>query len=170
MASTLIVILPSSKLTPSALAEAISWLGLPLKIKLYGFGVAVEGSDEDVRRAMELAWSLDPQHVLIKPKGFPSMDERFTGQLYRGWGSMRRKGLLQIDFELDLAENLVRAMGGKPAQSKVKIVECKHVREYVTALVIERGDEKLVYCPEKKFMGDHACAGRCPYGKVVIWA
>ncbi|MHC1600905.1 MAG: DUF2102 domain-containing protein [Candidatus Nezhaarchaeales archaeon] len=170
MANMLIVLLPSSKLTPSALAETISWLGLPLKIKLYGFGVAVEGDEEDVEKAMELAWSLDPQHVFIKPKGFPTIDERFTSQIYHGWGSMRRKGLLQIDFELELAENLVKAMEGKLAQSKVKIVECKHVREYVTALIIEQDDEKLVYCPEKKFMGDHACTGRCPYGKVVVWA
>lgn|GEM_PF-1563149 len=170
MACVLIALLPSSRLTPSALASAISWLGLPLKIKLFGFGLAVEGSEEDVKKAVELSWCLDGEHVLVKPRGFPVVDERFMDPMYRGWGTMRRKGLLQLDFELELAENLVESAGIAIRRRKTKIVECKHVRGYVTALVIEEGDEKYVYCPELRFMGDHACSGRCPYGKVVLWA
>ncbi|MCS7139355.1 MAG: DUF2102 domain-containing protein [Candidatus Nezhaarchaeota archaeon] len=170
MAGILIVLLPSSKLTPSALAERITWLGLPVKVKPYGFGVAVEGANEDLRRIAELAWSLDPQHVFIKPRGFPIADERFLGHSYRGLGSIRRKGLLQIDYEMELAENLAEAMGGKPSRLNTKIVECKHVREYVSALIVEDNGKKLVYCPEKRYMGEHACSGRCPYGEVVVWA
>jgi len=150
------------------LASAISQLGAPLKIKLFGFGLAVEGSEEDVWKAVELSWSLDGEHVLVKPRGFAVMDERFTNSLYRGWGTMRRKGLLQLDFELELAENLVESTS--TTKRRAKIVECKYVRGYVTALVIEENGEKLVYCPEMRAMGDHACIGRCPYGKVMIWA
>lgn len=170
MACVLIALLPSSKLTPSALAWAISWLGLPLKIKLFGYGLVVEGPDEDVQKAIELSWSLGGEHVLVKPRGFTVIDERFIDPVYRGWGTMRRKGLLQLDFELELAENLIESDGAATRSQRARIIECKHVKEYVTALVIEEGGEKLVYCPEKKFMGDHACSGRCPYGKVVMWA
>jgi len=165
----LIVVTPTSKLTPSALAEQLSWLGLPLTIKLYGFGLVVEGDEEHVDAAVKYAWSLDPDNLLVKPRGFPSVDERFTSQ-YTARGVARRKGLVQLDFELEMALNMARARGRGVGELKPKIVECKHVREYVVALVVEVNGEKYVYCPEKRFMGDHACYGRCPYGRVILWA
>lgn len=170
MEKILIVLLPSSRLTPSALAGAITQVGLPLKMKLYGFGIVVEGHGDELKKVMKLAWSLDPQHVFIKPRGFPIFDERFTRRGYRGPGYMRRKGLLQLDFELELAEKISEALGGKSIRLRSKIVECKHVRSYVTALVVECDNKILIYCPEMGSMGVHACSGRCPYGEVVVWA
>lgn len=166
MGKILIALLPSSKLTPSALAVTIAQLGLPVKIKLYGFGVVVEGSDHELKKVMSLAWSIDPPHVFIKPRGFSALDERFTTQSYM----IRRKGLLQLDFELETAEKVSEAMNSRQAELKFRMVECRYVRGYVTALIIEEGDKTLVYCPEMGSMGVHACSGRCPYGEVVVWA
>jgi len=166
----LIALLPSSRLTPSALTAAIAQLGLPIKIKVYGFGIVVEGDSNDLRKVMCFAWSLDPQHIFIKPRGFPAIDERFTGREYRGPGYMRRKGLCQLDFELELVEKISEAMGGRRSELKFKIVECRYVRGYVTAFIVEDSGKTLVYCPEMMSMGVHACSGRCPYGEVVVWA
>jgi len=51
---------------------------------------------------------------------------------------------------------------------KFRWLSASHARKYVTVLVIERNDEKSVYCPEKGYVDNYACLGRCPYGKVVV--
>jgi putative methanogenesis marker protein 6 len=72
----LLVIAPTSELTPDQLARHLHSLELSLTIKETCYGALVEGRPENVHRAVAEAKELDPNRIFSKIRGFPIGDER----------------------------------------------------------------------------------------------
>ncbi|MDW5562596.1 MAG: methanogenesis marker 6 protein [Methanomassiliicoccus sp.] len=72
----MIVIAPSSELTPDQIARFIHSLGLNLNIKETCYGANIEGSKDVVRKALAEVRKLDPNRIFSKVRAFPIGDER----------------------------------------------------------------------------------------------
>ena len=72
----LLVIAPTSELTPDQLARHLHSLELSVTIKETCYGAMVEGMPENVHRAVAEAKKLDPNRIFSKIRGFPIGDER----------------------------------------------------------------------------------------------
>jgi putative methanogenesis marker protein 6 len=72
----MIVIAPSSELTPDQVSRFIHSLSLDLNVKETCYGANIEGPRDQVRRAMVEVRKLDPNRIFTKIRAFPIGDER----------------------------------------------------------------------------------------------
>ncbi|OPY27886.1 MAG: hypothetical protein A4E31_01034 [Methanomassiliicoccales archaeon PtaU1.Bin030] len=72
----MIVIAPSSDLTPDQVARFIHSLGLDINIKETCYGTNIEGPKGQVRKALTEVRKLDPNRIFSKVRAFPIGDER----------------------------------------------------------------------------------------------
>lgn len=72
----MIVIAPTSELTPDQITRFIHNLGIPITVKETCYGANIEGKMEDVRKVFAEVRKLDPNRVFTKIRGFPIGDER----------------------------------------------------------------------------------------------
>jgi putative methanogenesis marker protein 6 len=72
----MIVIAPSSELTPDRVARFIHSLGCELNVKETCYGANIEGPKSVVRKAMAEVRKLDPNRIYSKIRAFPIGDER----------------------------------------------------------------------------------------------
>jgi putative methanogenesis marker protein 6 len=105
----MIVIAPTSDITPDRVVRFVHSLGRPLTIKETCYGAMIEGSKENVRAALKEVRKLDPNRIYSKIRGFPIGDTRrcrahhgsrpgFT-QLEKEWKdlSLVEKGLSAVE-------------------------------------------------------------------------
>ncbi|MFP4170135.1 MAG: methanogenesis marker 6 protein [Methanomassiliicoccales archaeon] len=105
----IIVISPSSEVTPDHLTRRIHALELPITIKETCYGTMIEGERSKVREALKEARKLDPHRIYSKIRGFPIGDTRRCrahhgsrpgfSQLEKEWEdlTMIDKGLSAVD-------------------------------------------------------------------------
>jgi putative methanogenesis marker protein 6 len=72
----MIVISPSSPVTPDQVTRLVHSLGLEITIKETCYGAMIEGSKENVRKALVAIRKLDPDRIFTKVRGFPIGDTR----------------------------------------------------------------------------------------------
>jgi putative methanogenesis marker protein 6 len=72
----MIVISPSSSVTPDQLTRSIHALGLAITVKETCYGAMIEGPREQVRAAVKELRKLDPNKIYSKVRGFPMGDMR----------------------------------------------------------------------------------------------
>jgi putative methanogenesis marker protein 6 len=72
----MIVISPSSSVTPDQLTRFIHALGLAITVKETCYGAMIEGATEPVRAAVKELRRLDPNKIYSKVRGFPMGDMR----------------------------------------------------------------------------------------------
>jgi putative methanogenesis marker protein 6 len=72
----MIVISPSSSVTPDQVTRLVHSLGLEITIKETCYGAMIEGSKEDVGKALVAIRKLDPDRIFTKIRGFPIGDTR----------------------------------------------------------------------------------------------
>ncbi len=72
----MIVIAPSSELTPDQIARFIHTLGLNINVKETCYGANIEGPKSVVRKALAEVRKLDPNRIFSKVRAFPIGDER----------------------------------------------------------------------------------------------
>ncbi len=72
----MIVIAPTSELTPDQITMFIHNLGIPITIKETCYGANIEGKRDDVRKVLAEVRKLDPNRIFSKIRGFPIGDER----------------------------------------------------------------------------------------------
>lgn len=72
----MIVISPSSSVTPDQVTRTVHSLGLEITVKETCYGAMIEGSKEDVHKALAAIRNLDPERIFTKVRGFPIGDAR----------------------------------------------------------------------------------------------
>jgi len=72
----MIVISPSSSVTPDQVTRLVHSLSLEITVKETCYGAMIEGSKEDVRNALIAIRKLDPDRLFTKVRGFPIGDTR----------------------------------------------------------------------------------------------
>ena len=105
----IIVIAPTSEITPDHITRFVHGLEFPITVKETCFGVMIEGERTIVRKVLEAVRKLDPYRICSKIRGFPLGDTRrcrahhgsrpgFT-QLEKEWEALSivSKGLESIE-------------------------------------------------------------------------
>lgn len=113
----MIVISPSSEVTPDQVVRFVHSLGRPLTIKETCYGAMVEGRKEDVRAALEAVRKLDPNRIFSKIRGFPIGDTRRC-RAHHG----SRPGFTQLEKEW---KDLALVEKGLAASGKCEVPERK---------------------------------------------
>jgi len=72
----MIVIAPSSSVTPDQITRLIHSLGGEITVKETCYGAMVEGSKQAVAEAVNAVRKLDPDRIFTKVRGFPMGDAR----------------------------------------------------------------------------------------------
>lgn len=72
----MIVIAPTSDLTPDQVARFIHSLGFQLSVKETCYGANIEGDRETVGKVLKEVRKLDPNRIYSKIRAFPIGDER----------------------------------------------------------------------------------------------
>lgn len=72
----MIVISPSSSVTPDQVTRLVHSLGMEITVKETCYGAMIEGSKEDVHKALAAVRNLDPDRIFTKVRGFPIGDAR----------------------------------------------------------------------------------------------
>ncbi len=90
----MIVIAPSSEITPDQLARFIHGLDIPLKVKETCYGAVIDGKKEDVERALDAVRRLDPHRIFSKIRAYPAGDTRRC-RAHHG----SRPGFSQLEME-----------------------------------------------------------------------
>ena len=72
----MIVIAPSSSVTPDQITRLIHTLSLEVTVKETCYGAMVEGEKEEVARTLAAVRKLDPNRIFTKERGFPIGDAR----------------------------------------------------------------------------------------------
>jgi putative methanogenesis marker protein 6 len=90
----MIVISPSSPVTPDQVARLVHSLGLEITIKETCYGAMIEGSKEDMVKALAAIRKLDPDRIFTKVRGFPIGDARRC-RAHHG----SRPGFTQLELE-----------------------------------------------------------------------
>lgn len=131
----MIVIAPTSELTPDQVARFIHTLGYEINVKETCYGANIEGKKEDVRKVLKEVRKLDPNRVYSKIRAFPIGDERRC-RAHHG----SRPGFPQLEKEWkDLSlidKGLVACEAGekyeeKPKPKKLSIKELQKVVDEV---------------------------------------
>jgi len=132
----MIVIAPTSDITPDRVVRFVHSLGRPLTIKETCYGAMIEGSKENVRAALKEVRKLDPNRIYSKIRGFPIGDTRrcrahhgsrpgFT-QLEKEW-----KDLSLVEKGLSAAERGEKAKEPKQ-KGRISVRKLKDIVEEVT--------------------------------------
>ena len=72
----MIVISPSSSVTPDQVTRLVHSLGMEITVKETCYGAMIEGSKEEVHKALAAVRNLDPDRIFTKVRGFPIGDAR----------------------------------------------------------------------------------------------
>lgn len=72
----MILIAPSSDLTPDQLSRFIHGLGYKITIKETCYGANIEGDKELIRKVVSEVRKLDPNRIFTKMRAYPIGDER----------------------------------------------------------------------------------------------
>jgi putative methanogenesis marker protein 6 len=132
----MIVISPSSPVTPDQVARLVHSLGLEITIKETCYGAMIEGSKEDVDKALVAVRKLDPDRIFTKVRGFPIGDARRC-RAHHG----SRPGFTQLEVEwqcLALVEKGVSAaergevVCEPPRPSKIPVKRLKEIVDEVS--------------------------------------
>lgn len=131
----MIVIAPSSSVTPDQVTRLLHSSGLEITIKETCYGAMVEGRKEEVRKALAAVRKLDPDRIFTKVRGFPIGDARRC-RAHHG----SRPGFTQLEVEWDclkLVEKGVCATGKgeipkeRPRRQKMPVSELKKIVDEV---------------------------------------
>lgn len=92
----MIVIAPSSSVTPDQITRLLHNSGLEITIKETCYGAMIEGSKEEINKALAAVRKLDPNRIFTKVRGFPIGDARRC-RAHHG----SRPGFTQLEIEWD---------------------------------------------------------------------
>ncbi|HPT74979.1 MAG TPA: methanogenesis marker 6 protein [Methanomassiliicoccaceae archaeon] len=129
----MILIAPSSDLTPDQLSRFIHGLGYKITIKETCYGANIEGDKELIRKVVSEVRKLDPNRIFTKMRAYPIGDERRC-RAHHG----SRPGFNQIEKEwmdLPLIEaGLCAVEGGekcpeKPPRKKLSVESLMKIAE-----------------------------------------
>lgn len=129
----MIVIAPSSSITPDQITRLIHTLNTEVTVKETCYGAMVEGEKEEVAKTTEAVRKLDPNRIFTKVRGFPIGDARrcrahhgsrpgFT-QLEKEWECLRL-----IEKGVTAAEKC-EAVHEVPYRKRIPIEELKRIVE-----------------------------------------
>ncbi len=90
----MIVIAPSSEITPDQVARFIHGLDLAIKVKETCYGAVIDGRKEDVQKALDSVRKLDPNRIFSKIRAYPAGDSRRC-RAHHG----SRPGFSQLEME-----------------------------------------------------------------------
>ncbi len=129
----MIMIAPTSELTPDQLSRFIHGLGYEITIKETCYGANIEGDKELIRSIVPEVRKLDPNRIFIKVRAYPIGDERRC-RAHHG----SRPGFNQMEKEwMDLPfieAGLCAAEGGedcpeKPPRKKLSVEKLMQIAE-----------------------------------------
>jgi putative methanogenesis marker protein 6 len=129
----MIVIAPSSSVTPDQITRLIHTLSAEVTVKETCYGAMVEGERAEVAKTLEAVRKLDPNRIFSKVRGFPIGDARRC-RAHHG----SRPGFTQLEKEwecLSLIEKGVTcAEKGEappeiPRRQKITVEELKRIVE-----------------------------------------
>lgn len=129
----MIVIAPSSSVTPDQITRLIHTLNAEVTVKETCYGAMIEGERGEVARTLEAVRKLDPNRIFTKVRGFPIGDARRC-RAHHG----SRPGFTQLEKEwecLTLIEKAVASaeMGESvheaPRRKRITIEELKRIVE-----------------------------------------
>jgi len=103
----IIVVNPSSELSPDKLFNEILNLSADVTAKCTCFGVMVEGEEEELSKVLKYVREKYPYDVFIKLRGYPINDRRVC-RAFRGGGP--RPGFYQLDAEYRLLPLIAEAL------------------------------------------------------------
>ena len=132
----MIVISPSSSVTPDQITRLVHSLGLEVTVKETCYGAMIEGGRDSVAKALAAVRNLDPDRIYTKVRGFPIGDVRrcrahhgsrpgFT-QLEKEWECLRlvEKGVAAAAREEDVCE--------RPRPGKLPVKQLKEIVDEVS--------------------------------------
>lgn len=90
----LILISPSSDITPDQVARTIHSMGIPVTVKETCYGSALEGKREDVREVVKRIKEMEPNAIFSKVRAFPVGDPRRCRAQHG-----TRPGFAQLEYE-----------------------------------------------------------------------
>ncbi len=129
----MIVIAPTSQVTPDQVTRLVHGLGLEITVKETCYGAMVEGSHEVVMQAVEAVRKLDPDRIFTKVRGFPIGDARRC-RAHHG----SRPGFSQLEKEWECLSLVEKGVGAVrkgeelcelPERPKLSVKELKKVVE-----------------------------------------
>jgi putative methanogenesis marker protein 6 len=112
----MIVISPSSSVTPDQVTRLVHALGLEITVKETCYGAMIEGGKEDMREALVAIRKLDPDRIFTKVRGFPIGDTRRC-RAHHG----SRPGFTQLEKEWECLRLVDK--GVTAAERKEKVCE-----------------------------------------------
>ncbi|MDD1743526.1 MAG: methanogenesis marker 6 protein [Methanomassiliicoccales archaeon] len=129
----MIVIAPSSSVTPDQITRLIHTLNAEVTVKETCYGAMIEGDREEVARVLEAVRKLDPNRIFTKVRGFPIGDARRC-RAHHG----SRPGFSQLEKEWEcltlIEKGVTSAQRGEavhepPRQKKITIEQLKRIVE-----------------------------------------
>jgi putative methanogenesis marker protein 6 len=132
----MIVISPSSSVTPDQVTRLVHSLNLEITVKETCYGAMIEGSKGDVRKALTAVRKLDPDRIYTKVRGFPIGDTRRC-RAHHG----SRPGFTQLEKEWEclrlVDEGVIAAAQGeevceRPPPRKLPVKRLKKIVDEVS--------------------------------------
>ena len=108
----MIMISPTSDITPDQLVRFVHSLGMALGVKETCYGINIQGPVDDVRKAFTEIRKLDPNRIFSKVRAFPIGDERRC-RAHHG----SRPGFPQLEKEWS---DLPKMEAGEPVPEKTR--------------------------------------------------
>ena len=110
----MIVIAPSSSVTPDQITRLLHSLGLEITIKETCYGAMVEGKKEEMAQALRAVRKLDPNRIFTKVRGFPIGDARRC-RAHHG----SRPGFTQLEQEWECLKLVEKGVAAAERGEKV---------------------------------------------------
>jgi putative methanogenesis marker protein 6 len=129
----MIVIAPTSSVTPDQIARLIHTLSAEVTVKETCYGAMIEGGKEEVARTLEAVRKLDPNRIFTKVRGFPIGDARRC-RAHHG----SRPGFTQLEKEWECLSLIEKGVSSAekhevvheiPRRKKIPIEELKKIVE-----------------------------------------
>lgn len=129
----MIVIAPTSSVTPDQVTRVIHGLGIEISVKETCYGAMIEGSPEAVRDVLAAVRKLDPDRIFSKVRGFPIGDIRRC-RAHHG----SRPGFTQLEKEWECLSLVEKGVGAAnrgeapreaPRKRKLTVDELKEIVE-----------------------------------------
>ncbi len=111
----MIVISPSSSVTPDQVTRQVHSLGLEITVKETCYGAMIEGSKQDVAKALEAVRKLDPDRIITKVRGFPIGEARRC-RAHHG----SRPGYTQLEEEWECLKLVEKGVSAARRGEKVR--------------------------------------------------
>jgi putative methanogenesis marker protein 6 len=110
----MIVISPSSSVTPDQITRLLHNSGLEITIKETCYGAMIEGPKQEVGKALVAVRKLDPNRIFTKVRGFPIGDARRC-RAHHG----SRPGFTQLEIEWDCLKLVEKGVCAAEAGEKI---------------------------------------------------